>query len=106
MFDDWVPPSRTLILERPIAEVQASLADMNLPPMPLDALMKFKLLEGRRADWRAMFDERAAELWAFLLPDVPFNEERHRELCGMVITPPPVVPVTMGRVIKELRDGL
>lgn len=76
--------------------------------MPMERIWQFRMLEGWRIDYRALFDERAIDIWAYLLPDIPFNAERHRELCGMSIQPDfrqlPDMSA-LQRVIKELAHG-
>ena len=107
MFN-WTPPERTLVLERDPAEVNQSLRELGLPELTEAMLDTFGWVRGVRYPYQALFDDRAGEIWEFLLPHVPFNAERHAELAQMSIQPDfNHVPDTsaLRRVLKELANG-
>lgn len=105
MFQQWAPPERTIILERPVEEVNASLRRLGLPEVSDD---QFRRLPGVRVPHDALFDGRAKEIWEFLLPSIPFNAERHALLAAMFIQPDFSIPPdtsALRRVMQELAHG-
>lgn len=87
---EWVSANirRWIVIDRPQHEIQASLAEMGLAPMPQDAFDQFRAMPGRRYQFEDLFKpETAAEIQHHLLPHVPFDLDRHRELCKLEINP-------------------
>ena len=108
MFKNWAPPARTIILERPIDQVQNSLDKLGLPRMSDSDIQLFQSFPGMRVPYHSLFDHRARKVWSYLLPDIPFNAERHEQLAQMVIQPDfNCVPDTsaLRRVMKEMANG-
>lgn len=90
LFPEWLAanPAPTLILERDRGEVDKSLAELGFYPLPDWAFDAFQRVPGRRMHFSALFDVRTArEIWRFLRPDAPFDEERHALLTEMQIQP-------------------
>lgn len=75
------------VIERDPEACAASLAAAGLPG--LDGLpAALAVADGRRWKFADLWDEdKARELWAFLLPDVPFDALRYRLLRDMRIEP-------------------
>jgi len=72
---------RWVILERDPMESNASVQRQGYPPLPEQALTRFYALRGPRMKWTDLFDtDRAADIWAYLKPGVPFDAERHARL--------------------------
>ena len=104
----WAPPERTIVLERPVDEINESLLGLGLPILPQHMIDVFEWVPGRRVPYRAIFDERAKEIWEFLIPSIPFNAERHEQLVQMSIQPDFSIPPdtsSIRRVIQELNNG-
>lgn len=89
-FPEWVKNyvRRWVILERPIDEIQASLAEIGLPPINEKMYAEFKQMPGLRVDWKNLFEPEAAkEIYNHLLPIGGFDAERHKVLRELHITP-------------------
>lgn len=87
---EWVQANvrKWVIIDRPIHEVQASLIEIGLAPLPDAAIEKFRAMPGRRFQMADLFDPfMASVIQRELLPHLPFDVERHRELCKMEINP-------------------
>jgi hypothetical protein len=107
MLPSWIAQQDcpTAIIERDPAACDRSLSKIRLPAASylrpaLDATA------GRRWAFADLWDEdRAAELWAFLRPDAPFDSPRYRLLRAMRVEP---VAYTLDHtVVLELqRRGL
>lgn len=80
-----------------------------MPQMPEEAVWRFKMIDGWRIPYRALFSDQAESIWAALLPEIKFNKERHDALVKMNVQSNfNYVPDTtqMQRVIQELSDGI
>lgn len=88
MWQDWLQnhKGKVLILERDTAEVNASLVTLGLPPLKKHVVDWFKSTKGVRIPYTALFDA-PDEVWAYLMPGVPFDKERHAELKKMNVQP-------------------
>lgn len=81
------------VIQRDVADCAASLAAMGLHGATGSAatdLLAEKLAEvgGRRWQFADIWiEEKARELWAFLLPGIPFDSQRYRLLTEMQIQP-------------------
>ena len=90
MLGDWVDthPAPKIIIDRNVGPVNKSLTALGLPLMSMQAVCRLKSLKGKRVDYEYLFDRNTAEMiWQHLLPAIPFDEDRHRELCGYHIQP-------------------
>lgn len=108
-------PCKKLILHRPLAEVNASLASIGFPEISEEKAATLKELKGddiMHLDHKALFDPEAAKaIWRWLDHPGTFDAAWHAELVRMRITPdmPRILaeaPVDlMERLSKELDDG-
>lgn len=88
LFTDWVNehPAPTLVIERPVEEVNASLQRLGLEPLADELLERFSWLPGVRVSCKDLLDGAVArDVWNYLLPDVPYDVERHMQLRDMVV---------------------
>lgn len=90
MWSNWLRghPGRILLLDRSTEEVNVELVQLGLPTMLHMLVREFRELPYRRMDYRALFEDPEA-IWRYLLPELPFDEERHEELTKMLIQPLP-----------------
>lgn len=102
MWDEWFEnhPARKLILERDTNEINESLEALGLPPMPEYYLDRFARLKGRRIHFSELFTNPKG-IWEHLLPDLPFDTERHTELAKMNIQPIESVIVPDAEYIRK-----
>jgi hypothetical protein len=89
----WMRPDLVAQLDCPIVclerdpdEVNASLEAINLTPMAPKWFDLYRDTPGHRFNYKALFDERAAEIWHILRGD-GFDAKRHAELVKMNIQP-------------------
>ena len=77
-------PCPVVMLDRPLADVNASLAAKGVGPLEDWFVRKFDMVDAPRIPYESLFDtESAGALWEFLMPDEPFNADRHRMLSRM-----------------------
>lgn len=75
------------VIERDPAKCDASLGAMGLGTTE-QLLEPFQNVEGRRFAFADIWaEENAAELWAYLLPGIPFDALRYRQLKHMQVQP-------------------
>lgn len=101
---EWIEnhPGKVLILERDPDEVNQSLVEIGLPPLKKQHIDWFKTVKGVRIPYTALFDA-PEELWTYLMPGMPFDEERHAELKKMNIQPTESVLVPdAAKVLKAI----
>lgn len=91
-----------------IIERDPALCDTSLSRMGLDSTWPlrraFKRARGRRWRFEDIWqEEKARELWAFLLPGIAFDSARYRLLCGFNVQPQDWTPNTdvLGEVIRK-----
>ena len=87
---DWVNshPARKLVIHRNEVDVNNSLIALGLPPVERNAARSLAKLTGLHVPHADIFDQgKAAGIWEYLLPGVPFNPARHRELVNMRVQP-------------------
>lgn len=110
----WLPwinahPARKVILERDPRDVNESLLEMGLPPMTQEAISAFGKVEGMRLPFDALW-KAPEDVWHYLLPELPFDEQRHAELSGMLIQPVAEAiipdPAYLKKAIENLRSEL
>ena len=77
-----------IAIDRDADEVDASLRKASLPALTDKLKDSFARARGKRYRFTDIWNEdKAREMWAFLLPDVPFNEERYRMLTEIQVQP-------------------
>ena len=88
MWRDWIAdhPARRIILDRDPWEINDSLIAIGLPPMTDEFIRAFRSVPGLRRPWMDLFDDPVS-IWTALLPDIPFDPERHAVLMNMNIQP-------------------
>ncbi len=85
---DWHSYAPTILLDRPIDAVRASLARNGLPPLPDWAIQRFRALPFLRVELRDLLQPGyAQDVWEYLLPGLPFDASRHEQLRKMQIQP-------------------
>lgn len=109
LFSDWVlkHPARKVILHRDLEEVDHSLTRIGMPTLPpIWRRGVLDRIEGLHVHWTDLF-EQPKKIWSYLLPDLPFDEDRHallRELDVQVrYEGVEVDPHTMRRLMGELK---
>lgn len=103
-FPAWLNahPARKVILHRPQASIDASLAEIGLPAMEGNVLADLGAIQGRHYNWTALFTD-PKPIYEFLLGK-PFDAERHREL-ALIEMQPKFSGLTLNPgVTKRLRD--
>lgn len=109
LWVDWINshPARKIILERAPEEVNASLQRLGLPTFTREIIAKFRAIRAHRVPWTDLW-EKPRNIWSALLPEIPFDVERHYELSQMSVTPLDA-PLSNARMehlasaLKELR---
>lgn len=88
MWKDWFErhPAKKIILERDYNEINASLIELGIPALGDSEFAAFEALKGPRIPFTDLF-ENPEGIWKYLLPDLPFDAERHAELLKMNIQP-------------------
>jgi hypothetical protein len=87
-YRDWAPEVPTICLDRPYAEILASLERLGLPGFSEGVYSLFQALPFPRYTLADMLNPVIAkEIWTRLLPSVPFDQERHWELAKMNVQP-------------------
>jgi hypothetical protein len=90
------------VIERDPADCDASLARMGLGKVGVLA-PELARVDGRRWRFADLWNEdRAHDLWAFLLPGVPFDALRYRLLRDMQVQPHPRTWQPDAQVLREL----
>jgi len=77
-------PARKVIVHRPVDEINMSLRRINKECW--DTPMNLGYIKGRHVDWQDLFND-PEPIWNHLLPDIPFNQQRHKLLRQMKIEP-------------------
>ncbi len=110
MLGDWVDkhPAPKIILEKDSIAVNQSLQGLDLPPLSLQSICRFKGLKGKRVDYHYLFNKTLAPIiWEHLIPNIPFDEARHHELCGHHIQPNHAVASqgigTINNILEQIR---
>jgi len=86
LFPRWVGAldCPVAVIERDPDECAASLRAIGLPDDVAPLERALRAVQGRRWHFADLWDEdKARELWGFLLPHVPFDAQRHRLLLDM-----------------------
>lgn len=89
-FPDWVAANvrRVVLLDRDPDEINASLTAIGLGGMPAASFDQFMDLPGQRVLMRELFDPVVApDIWHSLMPDLPFDAERHELLTTFMVNP-------------------
>lgn len=80
-------PAKKVILHRDYEDVCASMREIGMPPVEIDAPRILHCVRGLHVPFTDLFDSgHAAVLWAHLT-DAPFNAARHRELVQIEMQP-------------------
>lgn len=102
LYADWKPQVPTILLDRPQAAVNASLAARGLPELPGWVFERWQRLTFPRVTLDDLFEvERARAVHALLLPTVPFDLARWQELKRMNVQPS---EAELGRLRKIVAD--
>jgi len=106
LMPDWLTQQDcpVALIERDPADCDASLQRLGLgSTWPLRTA--FKRAAGRRWRFDDLWNEdKARELWAFLLPGLPFDTARYRLLKDMRITPHVEACIPDVHVVRELQS--
>lgn len=89
LWPHWVNahPAKTLILRRPLIEVQPSLQTIGWPELPNEAEARLETVHGWHVPYTDLFDPaQAAKIWQWLT-GLPFDSARHAQLVQMRIEP-------------------
>ena len=103
--------ARKLVLERDMDDVNRSLSGMGMTTITDRCVNLFDKIEGFRVDYKDLFDPAVAPIiWAHLLPHIPFDEFRHKELCGFHVQPDLRVAAhdtsIAYRLVKNIREAI
>jgi len=77
-------PEKKLILVRDPDEINASLVKIGLDPLSDWLIRRFNEVPGKRVIWKDLWNN-PEDIWHYLLPKVPFDEERTEQLAKMRI---------------------
>lgn len=107
---DWVNahPARKVVLLRDVTEVQHSMSQIAMAGYIGEAeSLALRRVEGLHVQHSDLFDPDGAEaIWHHLLPALPFDRRRHRELVDIEMQPK-FVGLSVGEeVTRRLRDEL
>lgn len=112
LFPDWVleHPAPKLILHRDFAEIDRSLEAIGLPGLPpIWRTGALDRIDGLHVQWEELF-ENPEPIWSHLLPDIPFDAERHtvlRELDVQIrYEGVEVNPAATRRLMRELATAM
>ena len=107
MWKDWFEthPAKKIILERSYEEINASLIEMGLPPLGDEEFSAYEALRGPRVPFTELFTN-PEPIWKHLLPDLPFDPERHEELLKMNIQPIDRVQIPDAEYIRRAMADL
>lgn len=102
MWKDWFEnhPAKKIILERDYNEINASLIELGMSPLGDEEFSAFEAVKGTRIHFTELFTNGEG-VWKYLLPDLPFDAERHKELCMMNIQPVDMVQVPDADFIRR-----
>lgn len=90
LFPKWcnAQPARRLIVVRDVEEVNASLTALGLGAISDEAIYLLTQLQGVHVPFDQLWhDEVMREIWRYLLPEVPFDQERYEILKEFSIQP-------------------
>lgn len=90
LMPDWLNAQDCpiAVIVRDPADCDASLARLGLPATDDRMRGLFAKARGRRWSFDDIWNEsKARELWAFLLPGIPFDAQRYRLLSAMQVQP-------------------
>lgn len=90
MFPEWLKRQNCpiVVIERGIIEVNRSLRLVGMQGVSGAMIQSFYEAPGKRYRYEDIWNkEKAAEMWSFLLPDIPFDIERYEWLTEMQIQP-------------------
>lgn len=112
LFPDWVlqHPAPKVILHRDFDQIERSLATVGLPGLPpIWRTGVLDRIDGLHVQWEELF-ERPASIWSHLLPDIPFDAERHAMLRELEVQiryeGVDVNPTAVGRLMRELAAAM
>lgn len=86
-MDGWGKDTPTILLDRPVDEVQRSLARLDLGQLPDDVIDRWRSLDWPRFTLEELQGGGAADVWRYLRPWDIFSRRRHSELCKLNIQP-------------------
>ena len=105
-WKEWVEShKRLVILDRDTDEINASLVELGFSPLTTKAIDYFNSIQGFRVKYTDLFDS-PKKIWDKLLPDLPFDGERHEELLKMNIQPIEQVMVPDAEYVKRMLNDL
>lgn len=103
-------PARVLVLRRPLAEVNASMAAIGLPALSRADEAALDLVEGLHVPHADLFDpDRAERIWGYLTGGAaPFDPARHGRLARVMMEPdmPRVLAEADPRLNRRLAEEL
>lgn len=112
-FPDWLNRhhARKVIVHRPLHEIRASCVRMGMPELPETTPAALHRVKGLHVNWLDLFDTpKAGRIWRHLLPDLSFDEERHRHLATLNIqrdlSKVEVNREASKRLLEELRSAI
>ena len=107
MWKDWIEShkARVLILERNANEISESLLEIGIPPLTQKAIDYFGSIKGKRVKYMDLFYS-PKKIWEYLLPELPFDGERHEELLKMNIQPVERVQVPDAEYVRRMLNDL
>lgn len=112
LFPDWVlhHPAPKLILHRNFDEINCSLDRVGLPGLPpLWYTGVLDQIDGLHVDWQELF-HNPEPIWSHLLPDIPFDAERHAMLRELEVQiryeGVDVNPTAVRRLMRELAAAM
>lgn len=105
MLDGWDVRTPTILLDRPIWEVQSSLRKIGLPTAPPMMIDRWHCLAWPRVSLEdLMVEDRAAEVWRYLIPWGPFPRARYAELKKLKIQPSDAEIIRVQQAIELYRE--
>lgn len=90
LLPKWLGAQRCpiAVIDRPYEECDRSLARVGMPKTTHRMRCLQSIAPGRRWRYEEIWQEKKArELWAFLLPGIPFDVQRYRLLTQMRVEP-------------------
>lgn len=109
MWKDWYKnhPAKKLVIVRDITLINASMEKLGMPEVGIPDLRSFFVIEGKRVQFSDLFlQDKAREIWEYLLPNLKFDHERYQELVKMNIQPSDRVQVPDSDYIKRAISDL
>jgi hypothetical protein len=89
-FPEWVAANvrNVVLLDRDIADIDRSLIEIGLGPMPPAAVEQFAAMVGRRFLMEELFNSAfASDIWHALVPGLSFDYARHELLTSFMVNP-------------------